>query len=177
MHYPRVAFDIVALPGLLVYEYVQILMCRMTNTRVLNVFYLRLEEPVGYVVTEKPSCISKSIAILLVPTIVNNVAAILISTTATLIYKVSGADGLLPLLYFLLIYFGVCLAFHSFPNYNDSKAFAADIFKKETPIAVKILCIPIALLFVAKAAINFLVIDLIWGLGVVLLPYILIAGK
>jgi hypothetical protein len=172
---PGIVLTGITFPGVVVHEFAHALMCRVTQTKIKKVCYFRLGNPSGYVVSEKPSNIWKSLIISFIPFIFNSASGFIFGAASAAAYKAEGHFGVISM---VLFYLGISLAFHAFPSLQDAKAIDDDLGKKETSILAKIVCAPIVFIFALKAVLNFTIIDMIWGLCVGgILPFVWLGIK
>ena len=160
---PGVVLTGITFPGVMVHELAHELMCRVTRTKVLDVCYYRFGNPAGYVLSEKPSNVWKSLLISFVPFLLNSVAGFLLGLASAAVYRTHGRIDVIST---MLFYLGVSLAFHAFPSLQDAKAIDDELWKPQTSLVAKILCAPIVFLFAVKAVLDFVLLDMIWGLAV-----------
>lgn len=113
---PLIAF--LTFPGIIVHEAAHQLMCRLTNTPVLKVCYLRAGNPAGYVMHDTPSSGWKHLLISVAPFLINSIIGMLICLPVAL----AEASRSLPLSLadIGLGWLGISVAMHSFPSTGDA---------------------------------------------------------
>lgn len=78
-------FNILTIPGVPVHEYAHALACRLTGIRVHQVCYLRIGNPRGYVLHDRPKTAWQHIVITVAPFVVCSLVAVCIGTAAGLL--------------------------------------------------------------------------------------------
>ena len=169
---PGVVVALVTFPGVIVHEVAHQLFCRICRVAVFEVCYLRVKNPVGYVIHEPPSTPVHHLYIGIGPFVLNSILGILISFPAAIpVFKFESAT---PLDY-LLIWLGVSIAMHSFPSTGDAKSIWDGIHSPTTPLWVKLIGTPVVGLIYLGAAGSVIWLDLAYGYGIVrLLPELFI---
>ena len=169
---PGILISIVTFPGVIVHEMAHQFFCRIFNVAILDVCYFRFGNPVGYVVHEIPKKAIHSIMIGVGPFFVNTIIGALIALPS--IIPVIKFESGSPLDYFL-IWLGVSIAMHSFPSIGDAKSIWEAVWNDETSLRTRIVALPIvALIFIGSIG-SFFWLDLIYGIGVIMLvPYVLV---
>lgn len=169
---PGILIAIVTFPGVIVHELAHQLFCKLANVAILEVCYFRVGNPAGYVVHEVPSKRSQQILIGLGPFFVNTILGAMISLPAAIPVIKFGTGS--PIDY-ILVWFGVSIAMHSFPSIQDASGIWASVKGNDTPLALKILVTPIVGLIYLCTAGSVLWLDFFYGLGVaMLIPNIII---
>lgn len=158
--------EIATFPGIIVHEMAHALFCRILGVRILKVCYFKFGNPAGYVLHDTPDSIFKQFLISTGPLFINTIFGAIIAFP--------GALGLLklqisnPIEYFLL-WLGISVAMHAFPSTGDAKSFLHSIWFHKAPVFLKLLITPIALLIYIGALGSMFWLDIIYGVGVVLL--------
>ncbi len=163
MFLPGIVLTGITFPGVMAHELAHELMCRATKTKVLDVCYYRWGNPAGYVLHEKPANVWKSLLISLVPFVFNSTTGFLLGMASAALYR---SAGHLDFFSISLFYLGVSFAFHAFPSLQDVKAIDDELWKKETSLVAKLVCAPVVFIFGVNAVLNFVVVNMIFGLAV-----------
>jgi hypothetical protein len=116
-------------PGVIVHEAAHMLFCRVRGVAVLDVCFLRFENPVGYVLHEPPKDLLSVFLISLAPFALNNVLCIFFCFPAMLHERLR--NQLDPLSLFL-IWLGVSIGTHALPSSQD-----ASILWREARVAAR----------------------------------------
>lgn len=164
---PGILISIVTFPGVIVHELAHQLFCRLCRVAVLDVCYFRFENPVGYVIHEKPKNSYQQILIGIGPFLFNTIIGGLIAIPAAvpiLNFDVKLGQG--TLVSYFLVWLGVSIAMHSFPSTGDAASMWESIKSKDTHIIAKIVGAPIVLLIYIGAAGSVIWLDAVYGIAV-----------
>lgn len=169
---PGILITLITFPGVIVHEVAHQLFCRICRVAVFEVCYLRLENPVGYVIHEPPSSQAHHLLIGIGPFAVNSILGMLISFPAAIpVFKFDSGT----LLDYFLIWLGVSIAMHSFPSTGDAESIWNGIHSPSTPLWVRLIGTPIVALIYIGAAGSVVWLDLVYGIGITtLLPNLFI---
>lgn len=164
---PGFIITILTFPGVIVHEIAHQLFCRMFRVAVLDVCYIKVGNPAGYVIHERPKNSVQQILIGIGPFLVNTILGALIALPAAIpiLYfgdKFTGTN----ILDFFLIWLGVSIAMHSFPSTGDAQSLWNTVKDKETSLLTKILGAPIVFLIYIGAMGSVVWLDLFYGIAV-----------
>ncbi len=166
-----IIISIITFPGIIVHELAHQLFCRLYKVPVFEVVYFRTQNPMGYVLHEKPATNLQATMISTGPFFLNTILGFVIAFPAAVQYKLGAAY---PIDY-LLLYLGVSIAMHAFPSTGDAKSLWEHISDKETPLLTKIIVTPIIGLMYAGALGSMVWLDAIYGFAVAVgLPFLVI---
>ena len=130
-------------PGVIGHEFAHAWACRRMGVRVIKVCYLRLGNPLGYVLHERPATALQHIVIATAPLFVATFLSLVISCAAG-VFFVSRAFGdshdVMPALS-LWVCFSVAL--HAFPSGGDADALWSDVESPNVSLAAKLLLVPV----------------------------------
>lgn len=163
---PGFILSIITFPGVIVHEIAHQLFCRLFRLAVFEVCYFRVGNPAGYVVHEIPRKTYQQILIGVGPFFVNTVLGAIIAAPAALPVIKFGTGNVLD---YFLIWLGVSIVMHSFPSIGDAKSIWSTVKGNETPLPLKIVTVPIIGLICIGSLGSIFWLDLIYGLGVVML--------
>src|SRR6478752_1138976 len=103
---PGFLITLLTFPGVIVHELAHQLFCRLYKVPVFEVVYIRMGNPAGYVLHEKPASKWHSIMISIGPFFVNTILGALIALPAALpVYSFENAN----IFHYVLIYLGVSI--------------------------------------------------------------------
>lgn len=171
MFIPGIVISIATFPGVIVHELAHQLYCRALKVPVFKVVYFQFENPVGYVVHEKPKSVLQSALICCGPFMLNTLLGFLIALPAALQYHFGGA-GFLDI---VMIYLGISIAMHAFPSTGDAGALWESVKDGEKPWYVKVIVSPIVGFIYLGALGSFFWLDAIYGIGIAVgLPWLLL---
>ena len=173
MFIPGFLITLLTFPGVIVHELAHQLFCRLYKVPVFQVVYVRIGNPAGYVLHEKPSYKWQSLMISIGPFFVNTIIGALIALPAALpVYTFENAN----LFHYLLIYLGVSIAMHAFPSTGDANAIWQTLKEPGTSIFTKIAGYPLIGLIYAGSIGSFIWLDLVYGIAIAVgLPKLIIA--
>ncbi|MBI5361182.1 MAG: DUF3267 domain-containing protein [Planctomycetes bacterium] len=173
MFIPGEFIAVLTFPGVIVHEFAHQLFCRFSRVAIADVCYFRYGNPSGYVVHETPRKLYQHILIGIGPFFVNTIIGALITLPAALpVIQFKSGGGLLD---FFLIWLGVSIAMHSFPSIGDAQSIWQAVWRKETPIFIKLIGVPVVGLIYCGAVGSVVWLDLFYGIGIaMLIPNLLI---
>jgi len=114
---PGFVVALLTFPGVIVHEVAHMLFCKLRGLAVIDVCFVRLGNPAGYVVHEPPKDFLSSFLVAVGPFIVNSVLCVAFCFPAFVPVKVF--DQADPISYFL-IWLGVSIGMHAFPSPHDA---------------------------------------------------------
>jgi hypothetical protein len=173
MFIPGFLITLLTFPGVIVHELAHQLFCRLYKVPVFEVVYIRMGNPAGYVLHEKPDTKWHSIMISIGPFFVNTILGALIALPAALpVYSFENAN----IFHYVLIYLGVSIAMHAFPSTGDAKSILDTLKDPDTRLLTKIAGYPlIGLIYIGSIG-SFIWLDLAYGIGIAVgLPKLIIA--
>lgn len=157
---PGFAVSLVTFPGVIVHEAAHQLMCRLTNTPVLNVCYFRLGSPAGYVVHDTPSSGWKHYCIAVAPFLINTLIGFLIALPAGLVAAGQGEAG--PLEVFLG-WLGISVAMHAFPSTGDATSLWNAVWQPGTSWLLRVVAVPSVAVIFLGAVLSIVWLDALYG--------------
>jgi hypothetical protein len=107
---------VVTFPGIIVHEAGHMLFCRLRHVAVLEVCYLRVADPPGYVIHEKCADFTTTFLVSVGPAILNTVLCFLLCFPAFI--RVRAFELGDPPSY-LLLWLGLSIGMHAFPSTQD----------------------------------------------------------
>jgi len=162
----------ITFPGVIIHELAHKLFCQWTGTKVLQVCYFRFGNPAGFVVHEAPSSVWRSILIGVGPLFVNTAIGFAVGLLIIPLKNLGSDLG--AFFTILVVWLSVSIAMHSFPSTGDARSIWSAVWRKEVPIAAKIVSVPIVGMIFVGAVGSVVWLDLLYGIGVVAgLPYLL----
>jgi len=170
---PGFLITLITFPGVIVHELAHQLFCRLYKVPVFQVVYIRIGNPAGYVLHEKPQNKWQSMMISIGPFFVNTILGALIALPAALpVYTFENAN----IFHYLLIYLGVSIAMHAFPSTGDAQSILTAIKDPGTKLLTKIVGYPlIGLIYIGSIG-RFIWLDLVYGIAIAVgLPNLIIA--
>ncbi|MBI4911250.1 MAG: DUF3267 domain-containing protein [Acidobacteria bacterium] len=160
----RLALAFLGFPGVILHEFGHQLFCWLTGTRVLEVRYLRVGVPAGYVLHERPASVWRHALIACGPFVVNSGAALGAGWALG-----RGWPSLDPpwLGTAVLIWLGLAAGMHAFPSLEDATGLLSAVWEWRSGILAKVLLTPLGALMVAGAFASWVFLDLAWAAALV----------
>lgn len=150
----------VTFPGVIVHEAAHQLMCRLTNTPVLNVCYFQVGTPSGYVVHDEPSSGWKHFLISVAPFLINSILGLLIFLPVAIASLGKTPMGPLDILQGWL---GISVAMHAFPSTGDASSLWAAMKKDNASWLLKLIGFPVVAVIYLGAALSVVWFDAIYA--------------
>lgn len=163
----------VTFPGVIVHEAAHMLFCRIRQVAVLDVCFIRIGNPSGYVIHEAAPDFTSHFLISVGPFIVNTVLCFVLCFPAFLRFR---AFNMADPLSVLLLWLGISIGMHAFPSNQDASSLlksAKVSIKKLHPLAI--ISFPlIGLIYIANL-LRFFWFDYLYGAAIGLgLPEIIL---
>lgn len=165
MFIPGFVISILTFPGVIVHEFAHLLFCRIFKVAVFDVCFFQFANPAGYVLHETPRKVWHHVMIGVGPFFTNTIIGTLIAIPAVYAFRESSDPSLV---YYLLFYFGVSIAMHSFPSTGDANSIWNAVYdnSENASAGIKIIAAPILILIYLGAFGSILWLDLLYGVGV-----------
>lgn len=163
---PGYIIGILTFPGVIVHEFAHLLFCRIYKVAVFDACFFRVGNPAGYVIHEAPRSLWHHVMIGIGPFFTNTIIGTILAIPAILAIRESDTPSLF---YYVLLYFGVSIAMHSFPSTGDAQSIWNAVWNKNGKggsAGMKILVAPILGLIYIGAVGSVIWLDLLYGIGV-----------
>jgi hypothetical protein len=150
-------------PGVIVHEAAHQLVCRLTDTPVLDVKYFQMENPAGYVIHARPDSAWKHFFISVAPFLVNTLLAIAIAFPVGL-----GAAGKIEpgIIEMLLGWLGISIGMHAFPSTGDASSLWQSIKAPTTGWGLRLLATPVCGLIFLGAMLSVVWFDALYAVAI-----------
>jgi hypothetical protein len=129
-------------PGVIVHEFAHAWACRRMGIAVVEVCYLRIGNPMGYVLHERPASVIQHIMVAVAPFFVSTCVALAVSFIAAALFAshvlIEFHDLLIP----SVLWLGFSIALHAFPSSGDADALWDDVRSREVNFSAKLLLVP-----------------------------------
>lgn len=135
--------SLLTFPGIVVHEYAHALACRSLGIRVVKVCYLRLGNPLGYVLHEQPRYAVQHIVVAVAPFFVSTLAALAASLLASLFVTTPWAAEYKDIVVFTGAWLSFSMALHAFPSSGDGDALWKDVTSSDVSFFAKLLLVPV----------------------------------
>lgn len=171
----RLVLAYLTFPGVPVHEFAHAWACRRIGIRVVKVCYLRLGNPLGYVMHERPQYALQHIMVAVAPIFVSTAVAMVVSLAAAVMI----AGRILPEYHYvvlpLLLWLSFSVAMHSFPSSGDADALWNEVRSSRVGCLAKLMLVP-AVGMIRLAGIGSRVwLDMLYSVIIVALPPLLVA--
>jgi hypothetical protein len=173
---PGFVVALATFPGVIVHEAAHVFFCKLRRVAVLDMCFIRVGNPAGYVIHEEVDDFTSTFLICVGPLLINSLLCVLICLPAFAPLQVFHLVH--PLSYFLM-WLGVSIGMHAFPStqdatnlYNQAKKAA----KSLNPLAL--LSFPLVFVIVLANALSLLWFNYFYGLALgVGLPMLVFEGS
>ena len=133
----------ITFPGVIIHEFAHAWACRRMGVRVIRVCYLRLGNPMGYVLHERPATALQHIVIATAPFFVSTFLSLMISCAAGAYFAGPAADDYRDVILVLTLWLCFSVALHAFPSRGDGDALWSDVKNPNVGLAAKLLLVPV----------------------------------
>jgi hypothetical protein len=130
-------------PGVIVHEFAHAWACRRMGVRVIKVCYLRLGNPLGYVLHGRPATALQHIIIATAPFFVATFLSLIISCAAGAFFVSHAAVDYQDAILALSLWLSFSVALHAFPSSGDADALWGDLNSSHVSLAGKLLLVPV----------------------------------
>ena len=160
----------ITFPGVIAHEFAHAWACRKLGIRVHKVCYLRIGNPMGYVLHEQPVYAFQHIMIAVAPFFVSTTLALVISLLACVFAHSQAFPEMQELAALTAVWFSFSFALHAFPSSGDADSLWADVKSPDITLLAKLLLVPvIGVIRLAQMGTR-LWLDVLFALAVVGLP-------
>jgi hypothetical protein len=139
----RQVLSYMTFPGVIIHEFAHAWACRRMGVRVIRVCYLRLGNPMGYVLHERPASTLQHVAIATAPFFVATFLSLVTSCAAGAFYVSPAADDYHDVILALSVWLSFSFALHAFPSRGDADALWSEVKSPKVSLAAKLLLIPV----------------------------------
>jgi hypothetical protein len=172
----RLIISLLTFPGVVLHEYAHAWACRRLGIRVLKVCYLRLGNPLGYVLHEQPEYAVQHIMVAVAPFFVSTLAALAVSLLASFFATSPTAAEFKDLAVLAGAWLSFSLALHSFPSSGDGDALWEDVTSTGVSFFAKLLLAPVVGLIRLCQAGAAIWLHALFAVGVVALPPVILVA-
>lgn len=158
----RIALAFLGFPGVIAHELGHQVGCWVTGTRVLQVRYLRLGVPAGYVIHERPSSTWRHAVIAAGPFLLNSALSFAAGWIHLQGWWRSDPDWVAPA---VLLWLGVAVGMHAFPSLQDATELLDAVWTRGAGFFAKLLITPVGAVMVLGAFAGWVFLDLAWGVA------------
>lgn len=157
-------------PGIIVHEFAHAWACRRMGIAVLKVCYLRIGNPLGYVLHERPAYAIQHIMVAVAPFFFSTFMALVVSTIASSLYAGHIAIETHAMVIPSVLWLSFSIALHAFPSSGDADALWDEVRRREVGLCAKLLLVPVVgLIRLTGLAAGFW-LDILYAAVVVAVP-------
>jgi hypothetical protein len=163
---PSQVIALLTFPGVVLHEVVVQLLCRWLRIAMGDVCYIRFGSPAGYVIHEPPADVCQALVLGLGPFFVNSILGAFIAFPAifpALEFRVSTTGG------YVLAWLGVSIATHAFPSADETGELWRAVWSPRGSTLTRLFTTPLVAFMYGGALGHFICLDLLYGIGVVVL--------
>lgn len=157
-------------PGIVAHEYAHAWACRRLGIRVHQVCYLRLGNPMGYVLHEAPAYAFQHTMVAVAPFFVSTLFALCFSLGGCLLARSPFFPEMRELLALGTLWLGFSCALHAFPSSGDGDSLWQDVRRPDVSLLAKLLLVPVVGMIRLGQVGMRLWLDALFALCVVALP-------
>jgi hypothetical protein len=166
----RLLIAYLTFPGVIIHEYAHAWACRRMGITVIKVCYLRIGNPLGYVLHERPPYAVQHIMVAIAPFFFSTTTALVISSLAGVLY----AGNFLPELHNSAIpaalWLSFSIALHAFPSSGDADALWDEVGNRDVRLPARLLLVPVVGLIRLTGLGAGVWLDIVFAILVVALP-------
>jgi len=160
----------ITFPGVVAHEFAHAWACRRMGIHVHRVCYLRLGNPMGYVLHDQPAYAFQHIMVAVAPFFVSTSLALLISLLACGFAQSLAFPEMREMVALAAVWFSFSFALHAFPSSGDADSLWADVQSPDISLVAKLLLVPVVGLIRLAQMGTRLWLDVLFALVVVALP-------
>jgi hypothetical protein len=172
----RLIVSLLTFPGIVLHEYAHAWACRRLGIRVLKVCYLRLGNPLGYVLHEQPQYAVQHIMVAVAPFFVSTASALAVSLSASLLTVSPAAAEFRDLAVLVGAWLSFSMALHAFPSSGDGDALWQDVASPGISFFAKLLLAPVVGLIRLSQAGSAVWFHALFAVCVVALPPVVLVS-
>jgi hypothetical protein len=172
----RLIVSLMTFPGVVLHEYAHAWACRRLGIRVLKVCYLRLGNPLGYVLHEQPEYAVQHIMVAVAPFFVSTAAALAVSLLVSLFATSPTATEFKDLAVLVGAWLSFSMALHAFPSSGDGDALWKDVASPDVSFFAKLLLAPVVGLIRLCQAGAAVWLHALFAMAVVALPPVMLVA-
>jgi len=172
----RLALAYLTFPGVVVHESAHAWACRRLGITVHKVCYLRLGNPMGYVLHDRPAYAVQHILVAVAPFFVSTAVALAVSLGATVFIASHVLEEFQNLVRPLSMWIGFSIALHAFPSSGDADALRDEVRSPDVGFVAKLVLVPVVGMIRLAGAGSRLWLDVLYAVTVVAVPPLIVAA-
>ena len=170
----RLLLSYMTFPGVIIHEFAHAWACRRVGVRVHKVCYLRLGNPMGYVLHGRPATALQHIAIATAPFFVSTCLSLMISCAAGAFFVSHAVEDYHDVIPVLALWLSFSVALHAFPSSGDADALWSDVHGSHVSLAGKLLLVPVVGLIRLAGISRHFRFDVIFAAVVMAAPFLIV---
>lgn len=160
----------ITFPGVIAHEFAHAWACRRLDIRVHKVCYLRLGNPMGYVLHDPPEYAFQHIIVAVAPFFVSTLIALALSLAACGFARAQAFPEVRDSVALAALWVSFACALHAFPSGGDADSLWDDVRSSGISLFGKLLLVPaVGIIRLAQAG-TLLWLDVLFALAVVAVP-------
>ena len=166
----RLILSYITFPGVVAHEFAHAWACRRMGIRIHKVCYLRLGDPLGYVLHDAPAHAAQHILVAVAPFFVSTALALTVSLSACTLGRSAAFPEVRDTVALAAAWLSFSLALHAFPSSGDADALWQDVRSPGVSLFAKLLLVPVVgVIRLGQVGTRFW-LDVLFALCVVALP-------
>lgn len=166
----RLIMSYLTFPGVIAHEFAHAWACRRLGIHVHKVCYLRLGDPMGYVLHEPPQYAFQHIIVAVAPFFVSTLIALSVSLAACGVARSQAFPEMRDAVTLASLWLSFSFALHAFPSGGDADSLWEDVRSSGVSLFAKLLLIPaVGMIRLAQLGTRFW-LDVLFALAVVSMP-------
>lgn len=170
----RLMLAYLTFPGVVVHEFAHAWVCRRLGIRVIKVCYLRLGNPVGYVLHERPKYALQHILVAVAPLFVSTVIALAVSLAASVVITSHAFEEAQDMVMPLGMWLGFSIALHAFPSSGDADSLWNEVGSPDVGLIAKLVLVPVVGLIRLAGIGSRVWLDVLFAVTVVAVPPLIV---
>jgi len=170
----RMIVSLFTFPGIMLHEFAHAWACRRLGIRVLKVCYLRVGNPLGYVLHEQPHSALHHVIVAVAPFFVSTAVALAVSLLASLAAATPAVAEFSDLIAPAGVWLSFSMALHAFPSNGDGDALWNSVTTPGVSFFARLLLAPTAGLIRLGQAGSAVWLHALFAMAVVALPPVLL---
>ena len=169
----RLFLSYLTFPGVVVHEFAHAWACRQMGIPVVKICYLRIGNPLGYVLHERPVYAIQHILVAVAPFFVSTFFALAVSTVASMLFATHVLSEYHDVILPSALWLGFSIALHAFPSSGDADSLWDEVKSREVGFCALLLVPVVALIRLTGWGSRFW-LDILFAAVVVAVPPLVI---
>jgi len=157
-------------PGVVAHEFAHAWACRRMGIRIHKVCYLRLGNPLGYVLHDAPAYAAQHILVAVAPFFVSTALGLVASLSACVLARSTSFPEIRDAVSLMAAWVSFSCALHAFPSTGDADSLWQDVRSPDVSLFAKLLLVPVVWVIQLGQMGTRLWLDVLFALCIVALP-------